>query len=88
MFAVIKARPAVKSGIIDRIAVVGNKRVDTAAIMKKLTSRASEPFSPDDVKEDIRAIFSTGFFDDVSADLSDTTSGKVLTFIVKNTRGR
>ncbi|MEK6760220.1 MAG: outer membrane protein assembly factor BamA [Deltaproteobacteria bacterium] len=83
MFAVIKARPAVKSGIIDRIAVVGNKRVDTAAIMKKLTSRASEPFSPDDVKEDIRAIFSTGFFDDVSADLSDTTSGKVLTFIVK-----
>lgn len=83
IFSVIKARPAVKSGIIDRIAVVGNKRVDTAAITKKLASKVSEPFSPDDVKEDIRAIFSTGFFDDVSADLSDTTSGKVLTFIVK-----
>ena len=83
MLSVLKGRVTVKSGAIDRIAVTGNRRVDTEAIMKKTSSKAGEPFSVDNVRDDIRAVYSTGFFDDVSADLSDTASGKVLTFIVK-----
>ncbi|MBI5238148.1 MAG: outer membrane protein assembly factor BamA [Deltaproteobacteria bacterium] len=83
MLIALSSRPAVKSGVIDSIAVSGNRRVDTAAVMKKITSRTGGPFSPDDVREDIRAIYSTGFFDDVYADLSDTNSGKVLTFVVR-----
>ena len=83
MLSARSTRPAVKSGVIDSIAVSGNRRVDAAAVMKKITSRAGEPFSPDDVREDIRAIYSTGFFDDVYADLSDTNSGKTLTFVVR-----
>ncbi|MEK7678710.1 MAG: outer membrane protein assembly factor BamA, partial [Deltaproteobacteria bacterium] len=83
MLSARSSRPALKSGVIDSIAVSGNRRVDTAAVMKKITSRTGEPFSPDDVREDIRAIYSTGFFDDVYADLSDTNSGKVLTFVVR-----
>ncbi len=83
MASVLIARPAVKSGAIDRIIVAGNRRVDTEAITRKLTSKPGEPFSPDDVKEDIRTLFGTGFFDDVAADLTDTASGKVLVFTVK-----
>ncbi|MBI5887653.1 MAG: outer membrane protein assembly factor BamA [Deltaproteobacteria bacterium] len=83
MSAGLKARPSVKSGIIDGIMIAGNRRVDTAAIMKKLASKAGEPFSPDNVKDDLRAVYATGFFEDVSADLTDSASGKVLTFIVK-----
>lgn len=83
MLSARSTRPAVKSGVMDSIAVSGNRRVDAAAVMKKITSRAGEPFSPDDVREDIRAIYSTGFFDDVYADLSDTSSGKTLTFVVR-----
>ena len=83
MLASLKARPAVKSGVIDSITVVGNRRVDAEAVLKKITSKVGSPYSPDDVKEDLRAIYATGFFDDVSADLSDRATGKVLTFTVK-----
>lgn len=83
MASALKARPVVKTGNIDKIAISGNRRVDTEAILRKITSKTGEPFSPDDVRDDIRAIYGTGYFDDVSADLSDTASGKVLTFYVK-----
>ncbi|MDO8426487.1 MAG: outer membrane protein assembly factor BamA [Deltaproteobacteria bacterium] len=83
MDSALLARPAVKSGIIDKIIVAGNRRVDTEAITRKLISKPGEPYSPDDVKEDIRTLFGTGFFDDISADLTDTASGKVLVFTVK-----
>ncbi len=83
MSAVLSARPAVKTGKIDRVAVFGNRRVDADAVLKKVISRAGEEFSPDEVKEDIRNIYAMGYFDDVMADLTDTASGKALTFIVK-----
>ncbi|MFQ5735648.1 MAG: outer membrane protein assembly factor BamA [Thermodesulfobacteriota bacterium] len=82
MVAAIRERPAEKKGTIDRIIVAGNRRVDDEAVLKRIKSMAGAPYSPDDVREDIRAIYGTGFFDDVSASLSDTTSGKTLTFHV------
>lgn len=82
MAASLKAQPAEKHGVIDRIAVTGNRRVDSEAIMRRLTSKEGEPYSPDPVREDIGAVYGTGYFDDVSASLSDTASGKVLTFHV------
>ncbi|MBI5971075.1 MAG: outer membrane protein assembly factor BamA [Deltaproteobacteria bacterium] len=83
MLSALKARPAQKTGVIDNIAAAGNKRVDTEAVLKKVVSKTGEPFSPDDVKDDIRNIYGTGYFDDVTADISDTASGRTLTFIVK-----
>ncbi len=78
----VMARPALRSGTIDRIEVAGNIRIDTEAIKQKISSSAGSEYSADDVKDDILSIYSTGYFDDVSADLSDTASGKVLTFTV------
>lgn len=79
----LQERPVSKSGAIDAVLISGNQRVDTQAIHKKLSSKAGEQYSPDDIREDIRGIYAMGFFDDVRADLSDTADGKVLTFIVK-----
>ncbi|MBI5563093.1 MAG: outer membrane protein assembly factor BamA [Deltaproteobacteria bacterium] len=83
MVGVMKARPAGRAGVIDRVEASGMRRIDKEAVLKKAASKAGAPFSPDDVREDIRNIYSTGYFDDVSADLSDTASGKTLTFIVR-----
>jgi outer membrane protein insertion porin family len=83
MDAALKARPAERAGTIDSVVISGNVRVDAEAVARKLKSRAGAEFSPDDARDDIRAIYSTGFFEDVVVDLSDTASGKVLTFIVK-----
>ncbi len=79
----LKVRPAVKEGIVDVITIVGNRRVDSEAIRRKLVSKAGEPFSPDKVKEDIRNIYGMGYFEDIMVDLSDSASGKELTYIVK-----
>jgi len=79
----LSSRPVDKEGAVAAIAVTGNRRVDTEAVMSRVTSRAGEPFSADSVREDVRAIYATGYFDDVAADLSDTASGKVLTFRVR-----
>ncbi|GMR05211.1 MAG: hypothetical protein BMS9Abin24_003 [Thermodesulfobacteriota bacterium] len=82
MAASLKAQPAEKKGVIDRIFITGNHRVDAEAIARRLTSREGEEYSPDSVREDIRSVYGTGYFDDVSASLSDTASGKMLTFHV------
>lgn len=82
MRAALVEKPAAKTGVIDRIEVSGNRRVDTEAILQRISSVPGEPFDPDDVREDIRSIYSTGYFDDVVADLRDTPRGKVLTFRV------
>jgi outer membrane protein insertion porin family len=79
----LQARPAPKSGVLDRITVTGNRRVDSEAVLRRVASKQGEPFSADTVREDVRAIYATGYFDDVAADLSDTVSGKVLTFKVR-----
>ena len=83
MRAALLARPVEKGGTVDRITVSGNRRVDTEAVMKKITSKEGEPFSPDTVREDVRGIYSTGYFDDVAAALTDTAAGKALVFSVK-----
>jgi len=83
MAAALRERPAERAGNIDRITVTGNRRVDTEAIAKKISSKEGEPFSSDAIKEDIRTIYATGYFDDVTASLAETASGKALTFTVK-----
>lgn len=82
MSSSLKTRPATKKGNIDRIVVTGNKRVDTEAITGRLTSKAGGEYSPDDVREDIRTLYGTGYFNDITASLADTAAGKVLTFHV------
>lgn len=83
MVSALESRPASRTGVIDEVLVYGNRRVDSEAILKKVASKAGEPFSPDDVKDDLRAVYGTGFFDDVSAVLTDTASGKLLIFSVR-----
>lgn len=83
MAAALRDRPVEREGTIDRVVVSGNRRVDSEAVLQKVKSRKGEPFSHDTVREDIRAIYATGYFDDVSAALSETASGRVLAFMVK-----
>jgi outer membrane protein insertion porin family len=66
-----------------RIQIQGNKRVEAEAIRLNLTSRVDEPFSPERVRADIKAIYAMGLFDDVQVDLEETTGGAVLTYVVQ-----
>jgi outer membrane protein insertion porin family len=69
--------------VIERIEIEGNKRVDKEAVLGKLRARQGAEYSPDDVRDDIRALFSTGYFDDVSAETVDEGEGVALVYRVK-----
>ncbi len=81
----LQEMPVEKQGVISAIRVSGNRRVDDLAVLKKLSSRVGAPFSVDDVTKDIKTLYGTGYFEDITVDLTDTASGKVMTFYVKET---
>ena len=75
--------PAERGGVIDEIDIRGNRRVDSLAIMRMVSAEVGDTFSPEGIGEDIKALFSMGYFEDVQAELVDSVSGKMLTFAVR-----
>ncbi len=69
--------------IVKAIEVQGNKRVDRDAILYKLKSREGEPFSVDKVREDVKTLYETGYFEDVQVDAEPFEGGVKLIFKVK-----
>ena len=76
MASTLGKRPVGDDGVVDIISVIGNRRVDDAAILKKIKSKTGKPFSADNVKVDITNIFGMGYFDNVLADYSITASDR------------
>jgi outer membrane protein insertion porin family len=75
--------PAVaQQGVIKEIVVFGNERVDKRIILKEIKSKVGAPFSPETVREDIKAIYRLGYFRDVQVDVAETKGEIILTFAV------
>jgi outer membrane protein insertion porin family len=68
--------------IVKDIAVQGNRRVQEAVILGRISAKVGAPFQPTRLAEDIRAIFALGFFDDVQLRVDDFEGGVKLTFAV------
>jgi outer membrane protein insertion porin family len=69
---------------IGTIRVEGNKRIETPTILSVLKMKTGAPFSKSGVAEDIRAIYSLGYFDDVQVKTDKGEDGRVdLDIIVK-----
>jgi len=68
---------------IAKVEIQGNKKIGTSAIEQVLKSRQGGLFSEEDVSADIKAIYKMGYFNDVSADVSDASEGRILVFTVQ-----
>ena len=68
---------------VTQIDVRGQRRVEEGAIRTRLRSRVGEAFSVEAVREDIKAIFRLGAFDDVSVEAEAFEGGLKLIFTVK-----
>ena len=79
----VSARGVERSGIIGTITVTGLKRIDPMAVLKKVSSREGDEYLPELVRRDLREVYTMGFFDDVSVELTDGVRGKALDFVVK-----
>jgi len=68
--------------LIRELAVQGNRRVQEALILGRIRSVVGVPFNPSQASDDVRSIFTLGFFDDVQLKVEDFEGGVKLTFIV------
>ncbi|ABA88500.1 outer membrane protein assembly complex protein YaeT [Syntrophotalea carbinolica DSM 2380] len=67
---------------VDQVVVEGNRRVERSYIEGVLTVSADKPITVADVDRNIQAIFKTGRFRDVSAELVERNGKQVLVFNV------
>ena len=67
---------------IGTIAPEGNKRIDSGAILRKISSRAGGAYNPAALREDLKAIYAMGYFNDVQIDVTDGPKGKNVVFRV------
>jgi len=67
---------------IASIAPEGNKRIDSGAILRQISTKAGDPYSPAILRSDLKKIYQMGFFNDVQIDVSDGARGKNVIFRV------
>jgi len=67
---------------IDSIHVAGNRRIEKAAVLAVVGTRAGDRLDYDKLDKDLRDIYKMGFFEDVRMETEDGPSGKVVTFHV------
>ena len=65
-----------------KITILGNIKVEEGVIQGAIRSREGKPFSPEQVREDLRSIFGLGYFTDVQVDIKSTPNGKEVIYIV------
>ncbi len=68
--------------IIASIAPSGNERIDTGAIARKIKTKKGDFYNPVTLREDLKAIFKMGYFENVRIEVEDSAAGKVVTFEV------
>ncbi len=66
---------------IAKTEVDGNRRVDTAAILAQVKKTSGE-MSSDEIDQNVKSIFKTGFFDQVSASIIAAAQGSMLRYTV------
>jgi outer membrane protein insertion porin family len=91
VYRFLAAEPAPTSappppGTAQRVAEVlvrGNRRIESAAILARVSHKPGEPLSRPRLAEDVRQVYALGFFRDVQVFEEDGESGRVLVFDVQ-----
>ena len=68
--------------VISSIGPVGNKRIDSGAIARKIQTKVGDLYSPAALRNDLKAIFAMGYFDDVNVKVEESAEGKQITFLI------
>ena len=77
----VSAQPtAPKVASID---IRGNKKIELAAIEGRLTLKPGDPYTPENVRGQIKILYETGYFEDVQVETEPTPSGMALAFLVR-----
>jgi hypothetical protein len=65
------------------IEIRGNKKIELPAIQGRLTLKPGDPYTPENVRGQIKILYETGYFEDVQVETESAPDGIALTFIVQ-----
>ena len=65
------------------IEIRGNKRIELPAIAGRLTLKPGDPYTPENVRGQIKILYETGFFEDVQVETESGEGGVALAFLVR-----
>ncbi|HKT34661.1 MAG TPA: outer membrane protein assembly factor BamA [Nitrospira sp.] len=72
--------PTTKVASID---IRGNKKIELPAIQGRLTLKPGDPYTPENVRGQIKILYETGYFEDVQVETEPRPEGIALTFVVQ-----
>jgi outer membrane protein insertion porin family len=80
----VGAVAAEQAGVkVTAIEVRGNKRIELPAILGRLTLKPGDPYTPENIRGQIKILYETGFFEEVQVETESEAGGMALAFLVR-----
>ena len=73
LLCVLAMTPLVHAQTITNLKIEGNRKIETSAILEKISSKSGQKLDTEKVRQDIQDLFEMGYFDDVRAEKDGTT---------------
>ncbi len=67
---------------VAEVLIRGNRRIEDDVIRARIKTRPGVPLSPVQVRQDVKALFQLGFFEDVRVEVAAGPTGPVVTFVL------
>jgi len=77
------ARADVSAPLVSSVTIRGQKRIELQAIQGRLTLKANDRFTPDALREQVKILYGTGYFEDVQVETDSAEGGVSVGFIVR-----
>ncbi|MDD5434943.1 MAG: outer membrane protein assembly factor BamA, partial [Nitrospira sp.] len=71
------------TSVIKSIEVRGNKRIETSTILARIKTKEGDAYSAERIKDDIKTLYSTDYFDDINVNTEPSDGNIKLVFSVK-----
>lgn len=72
-----------EEAIVKQIDIIGSRRVEEGTIRFKLKTRVGEAFSVETLREDVKALYKLGFYDDIAVESEPFEGGLRLVFVFR-----
>lgn len=72
-----------QESVIERIDIRGNRRIPEAGIRSDIQSKPGDAYEETRLQSDLRSLYKSKLFENISIEARDGDSGKIVTFILK-----
>ncbi len=83
LWSVLEALAQTPDLKVASIEIRGAKRIEVPAIAGRLTLKAGDRYTPDNVRGQVKILYDTGFFEDVQVETELIVEGMAVTFVVQ-----